>query len=471
MKVTQEKLPDSQVGLEIEIPATASKKVYENVVKKLTRTVNIPGFRRGKVPRAIVIQRLGQSYIKATAIEELIDESIKAAVKQEELPIIGNFSLRSDMENLIQTFDPEAPLTIKVAADVFPEAEYEPESYKKITAQAEEIEYKADAVDQWLKGEQEKRATLVPVEDRPAALGDVAIVDYAAFEVAEDGKAGEAIAEVKGSDFEVALEEGRFVTGIVDGIAGMAVDETKLIPVTFPEDYPLEAVAGEDVLFEIKLKELKFRELPELDDDFAEDVSEFETMAELKADLEKQFQEQAKQRTEDNIKAAIKQKLGELFTGDLPETMIKQECDRLVAQTAMELERMGLDVSQLFRQGDDMLQTLKDNSRPEAIANLKTDLMIGAIAKEEKIQPTEAEVKERCDELRQEFKGEKIDESRLVNFVESSLTESKVLDLLKEWADVELLPEGSLSQTEEDAPDDDAEEEAIVDVEASSDEE
>lgn len=194
-------------------------------------------------------------------------------------------------------------------------------------------------------------------------------------------------------------------------------------------------------------------------------------MAELKADLEKQFQEQAKQRTDDNIKAAIKKKLGELFTGDLPETMIKQECDRLVAQTAMELERMGLDVSQLFRQGDDMLQTLKDNSRPEAIANLKTDLMIGAIAKEEKIQPTEAEVKERCDELRQEFKGEKIDESRLVNFVESSLTESKVLDLLKEWADVELLPEGSLSQTEEDTPDDDAEEEAIVDVEATSDEE
>lgn len=238
MKVTQEKLPDSQVGLEIEIPATASKKVYENVVKKLTRTVNIPGFRRGKVPRAIVIQRLGQSYIKATAIEELIDDSIKAAVKQEELPIIGNFSLRSDMENLIQIFDPEAPLTIKVAADVFPEAEYEPESYKKITAQAEEIEYSADAVDQWLKGEQEKRATLVPVEDRPAALGDLAIVDYAAFQVAEDGQAGEAIAEVKGSDFEVTLEDGRFVAGIVDGIVGMAVDETKLIPVTFPEDYP-----------------------------------------------------------------------------------------------------------------------------------------------------------------------------------------------------------------------------------------
>ncbi|AIE75292.1 MULTISPECIES: trigger factor [unclassified Synechocystis] len=467
MKVIQEKLPDSQVGLEIEIPATASKKVYENVVKKLTRTVNIPGFRRGKVPRAIVIQRLGQSYIKATAIEELIDDSIKAAVKQEELAIIGNFSLRSDMEDLLQAFDPEAPLTIKVAADVFPEAEYEPESYKTITTQAEEIEYSADAVDQWLKGEQEKRATLVPVEDRPAAMGDVAIVDYAAFELAEGGESGEAIAEVKGSDFEVTLEEGRFVAGIVDGIAGMAIDETKLIPVTFPEDYPLEAVAGENVLFEIKLKEIKFRELPELDDDFAEDVSEFETLAELRADLEKQFQEQAEERTNNNIKAAIKGKLGELFTGALPETMIKQECDRLVAQTAMELERMGLDVSQLFRQGDDMLQTLKNNARPEAIANLKTQLMIGAIAKEEKIEPTEAEIKERCDELRREFKGEKIDESRLLSFVESSLVEDKVLNLLKEWATVELLPEGSLSQTEETDDNDDGEG-APIDVEADS---
>ncbi len=466
MKVTQEKLPDSQIGLEIEIPAAASKKVYENVVKKLSRTVNIPGFRRGKVPRAIVVQRLGQGYIKATAIEELIDDSIKAAVKQEELPVIGNFSLRSDMETLIQTFEPDAPLTIKVAADVFPKAEYDPESYKKIAVQAEEIKYNPDSVEEWLKDQRTKRATLVPVEDRAAAMGDVAIVDYAAFALAEDGSQGEAIAEVKGSDFEVKLEEGRFVTGIVDGIVGMAIEEIKLIPVTFPEDYPLEMVAGEDVLFDIHLKEIKFQELPELDDEFAEDVSEFETMAELRADLEKTFQEEAEKRTEANIKEAIKKELASLFTGDLPETMINQECDRLIAQTAMELERMGLDISQIFRQGDDMITTLKQNSRPEAIANLKTQLMIGGIAKDEKIDPTEAEIKERCDELRQEFKGEKVDESRLLNFVESSLLEEKVLDLLKEFSTVELLPEGSLSQSEEEDQADD-----IIDVTAAESDE
>jgi len=468
MKVTQEKLPDSQIGLEIEIPAESTKKVYENVVNKLARSVNIPGFRRGKVPRAIVLQRLGQSYIKATVIEELIDTSIKAAVKQEQLPIIGNFNLRSDMESLMQAFDPEAPLTVSVAADVFPTAEYEPESYKTLSVQAEEVKYDPTAVDNWLKGEQEKRATLVPVEDRPAALGDLAIVDYRAFTVNEDGTAGDPIEEVAGTDFNVQLEAGRFVTGIVEGIVGMAPEETKQIPVTFPDDYPLETVAGEDVLFEITVKEIKFQELPDPDDDFAEEVSDFETIAELREDLEKQFQEQTAQRTETNIKGAIKKALGDVFTGDLPETLIKQECERLVAQTARELEEMGLDLSQIFQSGDDMLKTLQDNARPEAIATLKSQLMITEIAQKEDLKPTDEETQAKIAELQQQFKGQKIDQGRLADYVYSTTLEEKVLNWLKDTVSVELVPEGSLSESEEDAESEDSEDEtdATVTVDA-----
>ncbi len=449
MKVTQEKLPDSQIGLEIEIPAESSKKVYENVVNKLALSVNIPGFRRGKVPRAIVLQRLGQSYIKATVIEELIDTSIKAAVKQENLPIIGNFNLRSDMESLMQAFEPDAPLTVSVAADVFPTAEYEPESYKTLTVQAEEIKYDPATVDEWLKGEQEKRATLVPVEDRPAAMGDLAIVDYRAFTVQDDGTAGDPIEEVEGKDFNVQLEEGRFVKGIVEGVVGMAPEDIKQIPVTFPEDYPLETVAGENVLFEITVKEIKSQELPELDDDFAEEVSEFEAIAELRQDLEKQFQDQAGARTDNNIKGAIKKTLSDVFTGDLPETLIKQECERLVAQTARELEEMGLDLSQIFQSGDDMLKTLQDNARPEAIANLKSQLMVTEIASKEKLEPTDEETEAKSAELRQQFKDQKIDQARLENYVYSTILEEKVLSWLKDIVTVELLPEGSLSQPEE----------------------
>jgi trigger factor len=456
MKVTQEKLPDSQIGLEIEIPAESTKKVYENVVNKLARSVNIPGFRRGKVPRAIVLQRLGTSYIKATAIEELIDSSIKTAVKQEKLPIIGNFNLRSDMDSLIQAFEPNVPLTVSVAADIFPAAEYEPDSYKTLSVQAEEIVYKPETVDEWLKEEQKKRATLVPVEDRPAAMGDLAIVDYRAFTVNEDGSAGDPIEDVEGTDFNVQLEEGRFVAGIVEGIVGMAVEETKHIPVTFPKDYPLETVAGDDVLFEITIKDIKFQELPELDDDFAEEVSDFETIAELRQDLETQFQDQAKQRTENNIKGAIKTALSDVFTGDLPETLIKQECERLVDQTARELEEMGLDLSQLFQGGNDMLQTLQDNARPEAIANLKSQLMITEIATQEKLEPIDEETQAKITELKEQFKGQKIDQERLENYVYSTLLEDKVLTWLKDTVSVELLPEGSLSQAQEENEDEDA---------------
>ncbi|MEY2984756.1 MAG: trigger factor [Cyanobacteriota bacterium] len=471
MKVTQEKLPDSQIGLEIEIPAESAKKVYENVVNKLARSVNIPGFRRGKVPRSIVVQRLGHSYVKATVIEELIDTSIKAAVRQEELPIIGNFNLRSDMESLVQAFDPNASLTVSVSADIFPTAEYEPEGYKTLSVKAEEIEYDPAKVDEWLEEARKERATLVPVEDRPAILGDLAIVDYQAFSVKEDGTAGEPLEDLAGTDFNVQLEAGRFVAGIVEGIVGMAPEETKLIPVTFPGDYPLEMVAGDDVLFKITVKEIKFQELPDLDDDFAEEVSDFETIAELRQDLEAQFQTEAKQSTDDNIKGAIKKALSDVFTGELPETLIKQECERLVAQTARELEGMGLDLSQIFQEGDDMLKTLQENARPEAIATLKSQLMITEIAKQESLEPTEEETDAKIADLQEQFKGQKIDQDRLESYVYATLIEDKVLTWLKEIVSVELLPEGSLSpaETEEDAPENgDGEIDATVTVDATT---
>lgn len=467
MKVTQEKLPDSQIGLEIEVPAESSKKVYESVINKLARSVNIPGFRPGKVPRPILMQRLGQSYIKATAIEELIDTSIKVAVQQEKLPVIGNFNLRSDMDNLVQTFSPDAPLTFQVSADVFPSIEYEPDSYKTLTAQAEEIKYDPALVEQWFKGEQEKRATLVPVEGRAAVMGDLAVVDYRAFTVKEDGTAGDPIEEVKGTDFNVQLEDGRFVKGIVEGIVGMTPDETKQVAVTFPDDYPLESVAGNNVLFEITVKEVKIQELPELDDDFAEEVSEFETIAELRQDLEAKFQEQAAQRTEDNVKSAIKKALSDVFTGALPETMIQQECKRLVAQTARELESMGIDLAQVFQGNDDMVKTLHDNARPEAISSLKSQLMITEIAEKEALTPSEEAIAAKCDELRQQFQGQKVDEERLLEYVSSTLIEEKVLNWLKDQVTVELLPEGSLSGTEDEDEEDSDDTDATV-VEAAA---
>jgi trigger factor len=291
MKVTQEKLPDSQIGLEIEIPAEKSQAAYEKVVKNLARTVNIPGFRKGKVPRQVLLQRLGASYIKATALEELIQDSFKQALEQEEITALGNYNLRSSFDELVEKFIPGVPLSFQAAVDVVPSVVLG--DYKALSVKAEETLYDPQSVEDWLQQRREQQADLVPIEDRPAQRGDVAIVDYQAYALSEDGSKGEAIADIKGTDFKIDLEEGRFVEGMVEGIVGTALDENKDITVVFPDDYPLETVAGQSVLFNITLKELKAKELPELDDDFAGEVSEYATLAELRESLEKQYQEEA----------------------------------------------------------------------------------------------------------------------------------------------------------------------------------
>ena len=166
MKVTQEKLPASQIGLDIEITPEMSKNAYEQVVRKMSRSVNIPGFRKGKVPRHVLVQRLGQERIKAAALDDLMNQYLPKAVEQEKIPAIGNFEPQGDIDQLIQQFEPGQTLTIKVVVDVEPEVQLG--EYKGLTVQAEEVKFDPEQVEQVLKQEQEKRATLIPVEARPA---------------------------------------------------------------------------------------------------------------------------------------------------------------------------------------------------------------------------------------------------------------------------------------------------------------
>ena len=268
MKVTQEKLPASQIGLEIEIPSEVSKKVYERVVQEFTRSVNIPGFRKGKVPRSILIQRLGATRIKAAAVEELVEDSLKEAVKQEKIDALGNFQLRTSFDDLVAQFQPGEPLTFSASVDVAPEVKLT--QSKGFTVQAEEIKPNADRVDEVLADYQERLATLIPVEGRAAQMKDVAVVDFTGVLPAEDGEGeAEPIPGGEAQDFQLELLEGRFIAGFIDGIVGMNPGETKEISAQFPEDYPQETVAGRAALFTVTLKELKEKELPELDDDFA----------------------------------------------------------------------------------------------------------------------------------------------------------------------------------------------------------
>ncbi|MBW4645103.1 MAG: trigger factor [Goleter apudmare HA4340-LM2] len=451
MKVTQEKLPASQIGLEIEITPESTKQTYEQVIKKLTSTSNIPGFRKGKVPRQILLQRYGSASIKAAALEELIQDGIEQAVKQEAIPAIGQPQLRSSFEDLISNYEPGKPLTISAAVDVEPEINLS--QYTDLQAKAEEVKYDPSRVDEVLEKERQELATLIPVEGRSAQIGDVAVLDFKGVLAKTEGEDENAepkpIPGGEATDFQVELYDDRFIPGFVSGIVGINPGETREIAAQFPDPYANEELAGKAAVFTVTLKELKEKELPELNDDFAQEVSDFDTLGELRTSLEERYQKEAEQKTKANKQEALLAELLKHVEVDLPATLIEQEVDAMLTQTAIRLSQQGLDVKKLFT--PDIIPQLRERSRDEAIERLKRSLALQEISKRESIQVTPEEIQAKVAELLQQYPEEEVDEDRLHSVVENELATDKVVDWLLEHSAIELVPEGSLNAVEEES--------------------
>ncbi|EKV01424.1 trigger factor [Leptolyngbya sp. PCC 7375] len=445
MKVTQEKLPDSQVGLEIEVPADISKQTYEQTLRKYMKTANIPGFRKGKVPRQILVQQLGATRLKAAALEELVQTAIDKAISQEKIEALGNYQLRSGFESLIEQFEPGKVLTISASVDVPPQAELD--KYQGLSVKAEEIAYSADRITETLESYQQNLASLVPVEDRTAQEGDVAVVDFVG-KIVEDGKEPEEFEGGSASEFQVEIKEGRFIPGFVEGIVGMELGQTKDVEVSFPDDYPQEDLAGKPSVFSITLNDLKERELPDLDDDLAQEVSEFETLAELKQSLEERFKKEAEDATKANTETALLDELVTHLQVEIPRTLLQREVDHIVTQTVMQLSNQGIDINKFLTK--ELVENMRENAKPEATERLRRTLALGEVAKQESISVDEDAVATRMKEMMSEVDDPtKIDQDRLKQVVNEDLLKEKILTWLSENASVELVPEGTLAPNEE----------------------
>ncbi len=449
MKVTQEKLPASQIGLEIEITPEITKQKYEQVIKNLTSTLNIPGFRKGKVPRQILVQRLGIPRIKAAALEEIIQEGIDKAIKQEAITAIGQPQLRSSFDDLMSNYQPGEPLTFAAAVDVVPEVQLK--EYTGLQAKAEEIKYNPTQIDNIIEEQRQKLATLVPVEGRAAEINDVAVIDFKGVIAKAEGEDPDTeptpIPGGEGTDFQVELQEDKFIPGFVLGIVGMNPGEIKEVAAQFPDPYGNEELAGKPALFTITLKEIKTKELPEVDDDFVQEISDFETVEQLRTSLEERYQKEAADKTKENQQEALLTELLNHVEIDLPTTFIDQEVDAMLTQTAMKLSQQGIDVKKLFTQ--DVIPQLRDRSKPEAIERLKRSLALQEIGKRESIAVTSEEVQARVVELMSEYADQELDENRLRGVVEEEMLTKKIVDWLLEHSSVELVPQGSLTPTEE----------------------
>jgi trigger factor len=440
MKVTQEKLEQSRIGLKIEVGGDQTTKYYEQAIKKLTTSANIPGFRKGKIPRQVILQRMGQAQIKAMALEALLEPAINDAIKQESVPAIGNYQISSSFDDLLVSFAPGQPLTFNATVDVPPSVTLG--TYTGLAVKAEEVVYDAAQVADFIEKQRDEKATIIPVVGRAAQLDDIAVVDY-------NGKLadGTEISGAQADDFDIELSEGKFITDLVNGIVGMSIGETRNVNVTFPADYAREDLAAQAAIFHVVLKDLKAKELPNLDDDFAKEASDFDTLAEYQTSIETRFQEQAQKSTDQNIINAIEAALIDLAEVDLPETMIERETMNILNQMANQFSQYGMDVNKLFTR--ETIPKMKENCRVDAVNNLKQQLAIAEIAQKEGIVVTDEAIVAKMSEILPQLAGQDIDEARLRSYITEDLQKEQTLVWLKDNAKVELVPEGALKPADD----------------------
>ena len=425
LKVTTESRPGSRLAVTVTVPAERTKTSYEDAITSLSRSINLPGFRKGKVPRTVVIQQLGAVRIKASALETMVDGAWRDAIQQESLEPISQPELSGGFEGLLDAFTPGEAVTITLEADVAPTPKLK--STKGLTASFETVAYDAAKVDEMLEDSRKQLATVVPVEGRAAEQGDIAVLGFRGT-YSDDGS------EIEGGSadsMDVDLEHGRMIPGFIEGVIAMAVGDSKTVNCQFPDDYPKEDARGRKAAFEIELKDLKTRELPELDDAFAKQASEQETLAELRQELEQRLKDDAERRQTSNRRDALIGALVEQLEVELPEALIQQESRNLLEQTAAQFAQQGMDVKSLFT--PDLVRNLMQNSRPEAEERLRRSFALTALAEAEGISVEDDAVDAKIKEVKKELAADaKIDPQRLRQAVMDDLIQEQLMSWLEE---------------------------------------
>ena len=421
--------PGSRLALEVGVPGGRSQASYDAALERLSRSVRLPGFRKGRVPRAVLLQQLGPVRVRATALEELVESACRDALAQENVAALGQPEISDGFEALLDRFQPGEELVLTLELDVAPTPSLR--MTRGLAVEAEAVAFDPARVDELLNDSRRQLATLVPVEDRAAATGDVAVIDFSGTFT----DSGEAIEGGQGEGLEVDLEEGRMIPGFVEGIIDQTVGETRQVTCRFPDTYPQEDCRGRDASFSITLRDLKARELPDLDDAFAQRASDSATMADLRTQLEQRLRDEAERRTRSNRREALLKALVEQLEVELPETLIRQEINALLQETAAEMAQQGLDVKKLFT--PEVVRNLASGSREEATSRLRRSLALQALARAEEISVGADALDAKLSEVRAGLSdSSRIDPQRLRQAVEEDLLQDQLFLWLEEHSTV-----------------------------------
>ena len=426
LKVKTSSKPHSRIAVEVEVPSDRCKNSYDEALSKLSRSVSIPGFRKGKVPKAVVIQQLGVKRIQASALETLLQKVWTETLDQEGIEPLCEPELKEGFEMILENFDPEKTLTLKLETDIAPTPTLKKTS--GLTAEVEKLIFDPKNIDDLIEQSRAQLATKVPVCGRAAKKGDIALVSFKGS-FSDDGS------DIEGGSadsIEIELEEGRMIPGFIEGVIGMNINDEKILKCEFPKDYHQESAKGRKAEFKVSLEDLKIKELPELNDEFAKQVSDKENMTELREDLEKRLKEDLNKKQEKNRQDSLLNSLVNELEVELPKSLVDQEVRVIVEQTAQNFAQQGIDVKSMFT--PELVKSLMESSRGEAEKKLRQKLALKALAESEKIEVSQNEINSKLKELENDIKLSKeknIDEARLKEAITDDLLQEKLFAWLE----------------------------------------
>lgn len=422
MALTEQKVLEDkkQVELVCSVGPEDFEKAVQRAFLRENKKIQLPGFRKGKATRQMIEKRFGESFFYEDAANDLLPDEYDAAIKATEYETVGRPEVRLDK------LSKEEGMTVTFTVALRPELTVG--QYKGVAAVKEAVEVSDEEIDAELSRYQKNAARLLDVDDRPVQDKDQITLDFEGF---VDGKPFEG---GKGEDYKLTIGSHSFIDNFEEQIIGHEVGEDFEVNVTFPDDYAEKTLAGKPAVFKCKVKDIHVEELPELDDELAKDVSEFDTLEELKADVKEKLAERKEERINSDFENALMDKIVDSLEGDIPDAMIEEAVEEEVNQFSYQLSYQGIDLNTYYKYTGLNDGYLRESLRAPAVKRLRTRLALEAIARAEGITISDEDVEAEYAKQAENYKMEvgKLKELLPAKLVKADLACNKALDIVRE---------------------------------------
>ncbi len=385
MAVKKEEVEKNLVKITFEVSREKFEEGINEAYKKNRSKFNIPGFRKGKVSKAIIEKYYTESVFYDDAINYVLPEAYDAAIKEAEIEAVARPEI--DVEEIKKG----EPVVFTALVTTKPEVKLG--EYTGIEVEKVDNTVSDEDIDKDIEATRKRNARIISVEDRPVENGDITVIDFEGF------CDGEAFEGGKAEKYELEIGSGSFIPGFEEQIIGAKIGDDIEVNVTFPEEYLVESLKGKPAMFKVKVHEIKVRELPELDDDFASEVSEFETLAEYKDSIRKKLEERAENKAKQETENSIIEKVCENAEVDIPDAMIQAQIDRMINDFAQRLQYQGMNIDTYLQYTGGNMDAMRESFKEQAEKQCKVSLVIEAITKKEGITATDEEVEDKIAEM------------------------------------------------------------------------